>query len=811
MKAQEGFGFEGGSGQEGALSAIRPGLPLVFFVAAGLWAGIGAAYLFLEAAQPPTMLACLLACLVGALGAGIALWRTRYTAIACVLVGLCLGGVCGCVAALDYARDCAAALQQPAQTCEFRVVEDAKQGDFGASCCAETTLANGRTIKVRVNFAADDAARDATDDAAGDTTDAAAAHPETLYRFGQRFRTQASFCAPSQTAAHYYYQQGIAARVSADSVQRSEPTGALGVLLAFRQSALASFDGYSGEGTAFLRAVLFGERGGLDEGGFYAAVKACGLAHIIAVSGAHLVVVSSFIGLFLRALRLNLWATVAVQVLFIGCYLVFTGLPISAIRAALMSLISMTAVFAHRRSSGLSALSLCVCILLVASPQAAFSVSFALSVAATCGIVIFGGLASNWCAQCLGLRPGFVRDALAMTLAANLLTLPLAAAVFAQISLIAPVANVLASALFALFCGGGLLAVILFLLLPAAGSFVLGCFVVAAQAFCEGVMLLARIPFAAIPFSGNFAVLVCASVLVAAVLWRVWPKPSRRVAAAGCALALVVSCLAVVVAPRLAPDELIMLDVGQGDAFLLRSQGATLLVDTGNQDAALLRGLARRGVYHLDAVLITHPDSDHCDSLAALQNIVSVDKVLVAADALSCTCQACTKLRAGAVQVVGEDGLQGVHKGDTLRFGVFSARAVWPQAFAEEGGNADSLCLALDADCNADGTVEWRALLCGDAEQPQIAALIEQGEVGDIDIYKVGHHGSKHALGQKEAAVLRPEIALYSVGAHNRYGHPAAETVALLEAGGATTFRSDTQGEVVCRLRVGAIEVETLR
>ncbi|MEG2851170.1 MAG: DNA internalization-related competence protein ComEC/Rec2, partial [Raoultibacter sp.] len=86
-----------------------------------------------------------------------------------------------------------------------------------------------------------------------------------------------------------------------------------------------------------------------------------------------------------------------------------------------------------------------------------------------------------------------------------------------------------------------------------------------------------------------------------------------------------------------------------------------------------------------------------------------------------------------------------------------------------------------------------------------------RGEVGDIDIYKVGHHGSKHALGQKEAAVLRPEIALYSVGAHNRYGHPAAETVALLEAGGATTFRSDTQGEVVCRLRVGAIEVETLR
>ncbi|MEG0476178.1 MAG: ComEC/Rec2 family competence protein, partial [Raoultibacter sp.] len=329
VAVQEGFGFEG-SGQDGAFRATRPALPPVFFVAAGLWAGIGAAYLFLEAASLPVTLACLFACLIGVAGAGIALWRTRYTVVACALVGLCLGGVCGCVAVLDYASDCAAALQQPAQTCEFRVVEDAKQGDFGASCCAETTLANGRAIKARINFAADDGTRDS----AGDS----ASHPEALYRFGQRFRTQATFCAPSQTAAHYYYQQGIAARVSADQVQRSAPTGALGVLLAFRQSALASFDGYSGEGAAFLRAVLFGERSGLDEGGFYAAVKACGLAHIIAVSGAHLVVVSSFIGLFLRALRLNLWATVLVQVLFIGCYLVFTGLPISAIRAALMSL-----------------------------------------------------------------------------------------------------------------------------------------------------------------------------------------------------------------------------------------------------------------------------------------------------------------------------------------------------------------------------------------------------------------------------------------------------------------------------------------
>ena len=81
---------------------------------------------------------------------------------------------------------------------------------------------------------------------------------------------------------------------------------------------------------------------------------------------------------------------------------------------------------------------------------------------------------------------------------------------------------------------------------------------------------------------------------------------------------------------RPASTEIVMLDVGQGDAFLLKSEKKTMLVDTGNQPSKLLAGLAQNGVVSLDAVLITHPDDDHCGALESLKGVVGIDKIIVA-------------------------------------------------------------------------------------------------------------------------------------------------------------------------------------
>ena len=153
----------------------------------------------------------------------------------------------------------------------------------------------------------------------------------------------------------------------------------------------------------------------------------------------------------------------------------------------------------------------------------------------------------------------------------------------------------------------------------------------------------------------------------------------------------------------------------------------------------------------------------------------------------------------------------GLRQGDVLEAGAFALRVVWPERFVDEGGNADSVCLVADADLDGDGAPEWRALFTGDAERDQLRALIDAGLVGSVDLYKVGHHGSKNALDDEEAAVLAPRIALVSVGAGNRYGHPADETLDRLGAAGARICRTDEQGDVSCKLTDDGIDVRTLR
>ncbi len=253
-----------------------------------------------------------------------------------------------------------------------------------------------------------------------------------------------------------------------------------------------------------------------------------------------------------------------------------------------------------------------------------------------------------------------------------------------------------------------------------------------------------------------------------------------------------------------------MLNVGQGDAFILRSGKASVLIDTGNQDSLLREALARQGVRSLDAVVITHPDDDHMGSLESLAGIVQVGRVIVASDGLSCSCGNCSRLRSAAAVVVGQDNIAGIKVGDALSVGRWRLSCIWPKGYADEGGNADSLCFFADADPDGDGVSDARTLMVGDAEHDQLQELVDSGALGRVDVLKVGHHGSKNALTPELAQVLRPALSLVSVGRGNRYGHPAAQTLDCLAQQGSRIVRTDESGDVVCEFTKGGISVKEL-
>lgn len=114
---------------------------------------------------------------------------------------------------------------------------------------------------------------------------------------------------------------------------------------------------------------------------------------------------------------------------------------------------------------------------------------------------------------------------------------------------------------------------------------------------------------------------------------------------------------------------MIMLDVGQGDAILLRSEGKSFLIDTGNKDSMLKSRLAEQGISHLDGILITHPDDDHCGSLDVIDDLVVVSNIYVAKDLPSCSEGNCQKLLSQIRKIVNDDNVIRLKVGDRISFG----------------------------------------------------------------------------------------------------------------------------------------------
>lgn len=624
----------------------------------------------------------------------------------------------------------------------------------------------------------------------------------------ERVRARLEISEVSPIQAQRALTEGVCAQVRLYDLDASVPQGPFAVVLSFRRWAVERMSLDQSTGMALLRAVLMGDRGALSESGLYEDVKVVGLAHMVAVSGAHLSIVGAGIGLLLG--RMNAPRRMKVGVLsgVYAVYALFTGLSAPVLRAALMSLVGLCSVFAGRRAAPLSNLGACVCLLLLVNPRSALSVSFLLSALSTAGIVLLTPLLESWLQAAFGARFGFLIQSLALTLAANFIILPVTVELFSRFSLISPLSNLMAAPVFVVLIVGGFVSLVLCGLAPPLGDGLVWLMTKCADLFCSLVHLMACVPCASVPLSGNGPVLGLALGCGVCALWILWPQARGSTVRWVMAGLLVCGIIGAGVSLRLAPDRIVCCDVGQGDAILITSGSSALLVDTGQQDEDLLAALARAGVFHLDGVVITHPDADHCASLPALRPLLSGGVVFVADGLGDCQCQGCQDLRVSITQDTPAEMVE-LGLGQCIKVGRFSCQVIGPREF-EDGGNGDSLCLLVSHDANGDGRADSRVLLTGDAEAEQIEDMLaDNPDLAGVDVFKAGHHGSRAGITPELACALDPSICLISVGAHNRYGHPAESTLQAFFQAGADVYRTDLSGDITCVCREEGIVVYT--
>lgn len=236
--------------------------------------------------------------------------------------------------------------------------------------------------------------------------------------------------------------------------------------------------------------------------------------------------------------------------------------------------------------------------------------------------------------------------------------------------------------------------------------------------------------------------------------------------------------------------EFIFFDVGQGDAALVRTQDACVLIDTGTNlsEDKLIAELKALGVERIDCLSLTHAHEDHIGGADRILREFEVEAVIArdTGETDVVTRRFWEALAENGATLYTPTGIT------TYRLGELTLDVIVPFEEAQTEGNDNSLILRV-----AFG--ETTFLYMGDAEsdtEARLLAAFGEGDMLDCDGLKLGHHGSKSSSDPAFLQAVTPQVAVVSAGAGNGYGHPHERVLADLAALDCTCLRTDTMGTI---------------
>ncbi|MCQ2372615.1 MAG: DNA internalization-related competence protein ComEC/Rec2, partial [Phascolarctobacterium sp.] len=527
-----------------------------------------------------------------------------------------------------------------------------------------------------------------------------------------------------------------------------------------------------------------------------------GLSHLLSVSGTHLLLLASFFKILLTGIK-NRWHNI-ILLLLLAFYACICGLRPPILRALGMFTMLLWGE-GQKADKGRIICFLCL-IFVICNPVCILDLGFQLSFGAAAGLL--------WLLEPLKRKLGkiingcdSVKEGVAVTLAAQLATLPILVGNFYVLSLISVFSNLLLVPILetaTILTISGLLISFAFALL---GQVSLSC----AAWFVEQALKLAQI-LQTLPFS-NLVVgelpLFCAVFYYAVIfscldlgVFQSLNNLQKRIFM-GVGSFIIVCCL-IIKQYLTGPMTIYFVDVGQGDsAVIITPSKKVAVIDTGglknfDTGARILVPLLRsQGIGKVDMLFISHGDFDHIGGGAGLARNMPIDSIVLPKE----------EFREDEIITINKllrnfakSKVIYANNGQSYELGGVVIKVI---AALEGMGNDGSSIIEVE-----DQKTKYKALFTGDMSSKSEEKLMP---LGNYDILKVAHHGAKSSSGEEFLQQIQPKLAVISCGYKNLYGHPHRDTLARLNHLDCNVLRTDINGCIQVQFEDDGIKVKRWR
>ena len=534
---------------------------------------------------------------------------------------------------------------------------------------------------------------------------------------------------------------------------------------------------------AYLNALVLGNDNDINEN-IEASYQTNGISHLLAISGAQITLFSAILlYIFNKFFSKNI--SYVITIIFLLVYLFITSFSPSVLRATIFFIILTINKQFELKINTLSLLILTASFLLIINPYYIYSLGFTLSFTVSFYLLLFKDIINKY--------ENYFSKTLIISLIAFFASIPIIINSFFKLNLLSPLINMYFVPLMTFIIYPVALMTFIFKPLDLI-------FLNLVTIMENASMRLSNINFLNLSLSHlNIFFFVIYYVIITLILYK-WLKGKNYI------LILFLILFFHHNINYLNPSHsLTMIDVGQGDSFLikLKHNKGNILIDTGGitsyddkkpYDIAkniTIPYLQAEGIDHLDYLIITHGDFDHMGEAINLVENFKVEKVIF-------NCGEYNDLEKELIKVLDKKKIPYYSCIKELNIDKNKLYFLQTKEYDNENDNSNVIYTELNG---------YKFMFMGDASNTTEYEILNEYNLPDIDVLKVGHHGSKTSSSEEFINEIKPKYSIISVGKNNRYGHPNKEVLNNLKD--SKIYRTDEYGSVMFTIKNNKLKIKT--